>query len=215
MTYSVAWNEAYPTATNAANLIYQYIQQDKTAVRERLDDIFGTAGGSQSLQTADPYRPYLLKLSGTAASKIIPGSTSFAVRDSTDAYNNLLVAENGDVTVRRNLSVPDGQAWVTRYTATTAASTTLDWNNGNVQYLSLAASITTLTLSNPQTGSTYLLEIKQGGSGSYTIAWPASVVWAGGTAPTLTTTVGRTDMIALYYNGTNYAASVVGFNFNV
>ena len=85
------------------------------------------------------------------------------------------------------------------------ASMTIDWNAGNVQAVTLTGSITTLNLNNPVAGGRYLLEIKQGGAGSFTIAWPGSVVWPSATAPTLTVTVGQTDIITLYYNGTNYA----------
>lgn len=211
MTYSVSWDEAIPSGTSAANQIDTFITNDKIAVRERMNDLLGTTDWA----TADPVKGLKLNLAGGAASSIVPGATSFAIRDSGDARNNFLVTEAGDISPYRNLNVPDGQAWVTRYTQTVAATTTVNWNNGNVQYLSMGASITSLTLSNPQAGATYLLEIKQGGSGAYTITWPASVIWAGGTAPTLTTTVGRTDIIALYYNGTSYVASVVGLDFNV
>lgn len=42
-------------------------------------------------------------LFSAAVSKIVPGATSLAVRDSTDAFNNLLLANNGDATVRNRL----------------------------------------------------------------------------------------------------------------
>jgi hypothetical protein len=60
-----------------------------------------------------------------------------------------------------------------------------------------------LTLSAHVVG-TYIFELIQGGSGSYTITWPASVKWSGGTAPTLTTTVGKTDIVTLFHDGTNF-----------
>ena len=41
--------------------------------------------------------------------------------------------------------------------------------------------------------------------GSRTATFPASVKWAGGTAPTLTTTATTgTDILTLFYDGTNY-----------
>ena len=89
----------------------------------------------------------------------------------------------------------------------TGGSVTIDWNNGNVQAITLTSSITSLTLNNPVAGGRYLLEIKQGGSGSYTVAWPGAVKWPSSSAPTLTTVVGQSDIITVYYNGTNYAAS--------
>lgn len=223
MPYSVAWNESYPAGSSAANAINTYITDDKVAVRERIDSVFGTSGGT-SLASADPYLPISLKLSGSATSKILPGATSFAIRDSADGRNNLLVVEAGDTTTHRDLTVGrhavitnnltvQGQGYSERNSPTVAATTTVDFNTGNVHYLNLSTNITTLTLSNPVAGACYMLEIKQG-AGPYSITWPATVKWVNNSsAPTLTATSGRTDIISLYYNGTNYAAVLVGQNY--
>jgi hypothetical protein len=46
------------------------------------------------------------------------------------------------------------------------------------------------------------LILTQGGSGGYTITWPSSVSWGSAGTPTLSTTVGQTDVITLMsYNG--------------
>lgn len=225
MAYTVSWDESYPTGTSAASGIDTYIQQDKIAVRERIDTVFGTSGAT-SLANADPYLAVSLKLSGAAASKIIPGSTSVAVRNNGDTRDNLLVVDAGDTTTYRDLTVGrnavitnnltvQGQGYSERNTVTVAATTTVDFNVGNVHYLDLSTNITTLTLSNPVAGGCYMLEIKQG-AGPYSITWPATVKWAyGASAPTLTSTSGRTDIISLYYNGTNYAAIIVGQNYAI
>ena len=90
----------------------------------------------------------------------------------------------------------------------TTTTTTLNWNSGNVQTITLASGNNTFTFSNPIAGGRYLLELKQPASGAAgTVTWPATVKWSGGAAPTLTTTNGQTDIVTLYYNGTNYAAS--------
>jgi hypothetical protein len=86
--------------------------------------------------------------------------------------------------------------------AASTAATTVDMSSGNVQNITLTAS-TTLTLSSATVG-TYIMKLIQGGSGSYTVTWPAAVIWSGGTAPTLTTTVGKVDIITLVFDGTNY-----------
>jgi hypothetical protein len=92
------------------------------------------------------------------------------------------------------------------------AAKTIDWNDGNCQKLTLTGNCT-LTLSNPVAGATYLLRISQDATGSRTITWPAAVHWSGGTAPVLTTTASRVDLIALYYDGTSYFGSQVGANY--
>jgi hypothetical protein len=101
----------------------------------------------------------------------------------------------------------NGQYYSVRYDAgNSGTALTLDFNNGNCQLVTLTGNIT-FTFSNPQPGARYLLELKQDGTGSRTVTWPAAVKWSGGVAPTLTTTAGQTDIICLYYNGTNYAAT--------
>jgi hypothetical protein len=88
--------------------------------------------------------------------------------------------------------------------ASGATAATVNWDDGNNQKIDLMISITSLTLSNPIEGANYMLEIVQGGVGSYTITWPASIKWAFNSPPTLTTTVGGIDVINLFYDGTNY-----------
>jgi hypothetical protein len=88
--------------------------------------------------------------------------------------------------------------------ASGATAATIDWNDGNNQKIDLTSSITSLTLSNPIEGANYMLEIVQGGVGSYTITWPASIKWMNASAPTLSTTVGNIDVVSFFYDGTNY-----------
>jgi len=95
---------------------------------------------------------------------------------------------------------------------------TLNVENGNHFAVSLDANVTTLTLSNP-TASGDLCAItvwlKQDGTGGRTVAWPASIKWAGGTAPTVTSTANRTDIFVFMTKdgGTSWAGSIVGQNF--
>jgi hypothetical protein len=74
--------------------------------------------------------------------------------------------------------------------------------SGNIVNLTLNAS-TTLTFSGHVVG-TYIIQVTQGGAGSNTLTYPASVKWSGGTAPTLTTAVGKTDILTFYHDGTSF-----------
>jgi len=88
-----------------------------------------------------------------------------------------------------------------------ASSTTINWNNGEIQKIDMVANITTLTISNPlAVGSIYVLVLKQDGTGGRTISWPASVKWGDAGAPTLSG-ANKTDLINLYWDGTNYLGS--------
>ena len=63
----------------------------------------------------------------------------------------------------------------------------IDLELGNVVTATVDTSATTFTFSNPPasgTGGSFTLILTNGGS--QTVNWPASVDWAGGTAPTLT-----------------------------
>src|SRR6266566_7780434 len=50
---------------------------------------------------------------GAAASRLVPGATSFAVRDTANANDNLLVSNAGNVTVRGSLTATAGPLTVT------------------------------------------------------------------------------------------------------
>jgi len=108
-----------------------------------------------------------------------------------------------------NIQITSGQTWVTLpTTGTTTSATTVNFNNGNVQEYTLGAS-TTFTFSNPNSGATYILIIKQSSGGSNTITWPGTVTWAGGTTPTMTATANKFDVYTFIYDGSKYFASYI------
>jgi hypothetical protein len=74
--------------------------------------------------------------------------------------------------------------------------------SGNIVNLTLNAS-TTLTFTGHVVG-TYIIKVIQGGVGSNTLTYPASVIWSGGTAPTLSTAVGKVDILTFFHDGTNF-----------
>lgn len=84
--------------------------------------------------------------------------------------------------------------------ASTAGALTINWNSGNTQSFTLTESVT-LTLSNPVDGGRYALVIASG-AGSFTVTWPAAVLWSAGTAPVITATAAKVDLITLIYNTT-------------
>lgn len=76
---------------------------------------------------------------------------------------------------------------------------TINWENGNDQELTLTGNVT-LTFSNPTNGGRTSLIIHTG-SGGFTVTWPSSVSWSGGTAPVITSTASKMDLIAFHYVG--------------
>jgi hypothetical protein len=77
--------------------------------------------------------------------------------------------------------------------------------------ITLTASCT-FTFPTAVAGQSFTLVLRQGGSGSYTITWPVTIVkWSGGVAPTLTTTVGAVDVIGFTcVDGTNWLGFISG-----
>jgi len=53
-----------------------------------------------------------------------------------------------------------------------------------------------------------LLTLIQDATGSRSITWPATVKWAEGTAPTLSTAAASVDIVTFFFNGTNYYGSL-------
>jgi len=82
---------------------------------------------------------------------------------------------------------------------------TVNWSDGSLQSVTLTGNVT-FTLSNPVTGGVYALRILTG-AGGFTATWPATVKWPSGTAPTITATASRMDLINLLWDGTNYYGS--------
>ncbi len=88
-------------------------------------------------------------------------------------------------------------------TGNSGTTKTIDLSVASVAKSTLTGSVT-YTLTNPGVaGSTYVFRIIQGAS-SYTVTWPATVKWPAGTAPVITTTSGRMDLISLLWDGTDY-----------
>jgi hypothetical protein len=106
----------------------------------------------------------------------------------------------------------------TKATGTISTNTlALDLNNGNHFAVSLTANITTFTVSNvPTSGKAAAVVVVFTADGTLrTITWPSGTVWAGGTAPTMTSTNNKRDIVSLYTfdGGTVWFGVVVGQNF--
>lgn len=86
---------------------------------------------------------------------------------------------------------------------TYASTVAVNWASGDVQAITLTGNWTPSAFSNIRDGARYVLRIKQDGSGSKTITWPAIIKWAGGSAPVLTTTANKTDVFSFVSDGTN------------
>lgn len=90
---------------------------------------------------------------------------------------------------------------VARYSLTSTGALTLDAATGNVQVVTLTANATSSTIANPNPGQVLTVQWLQGAGGSHTYAWPSSCKFAGGAAPSASTTAGYTDAVSFCYDG--------------
>jgi hypothetical protein len=99
-------------------------------------------------------------------------------------------------------------------TANTSTAYTIDLANGTVQILTLTGNCT-FTFPTATAGKSFILLLKQDGTGSRTATWPAAVKWPGGTAPTITSTASKADKYVFTADGTNWIGSNAGQNYTV
>lgn len=96
--------------------------------------------------------------------------------------------------------------------ASDGATITFDLAAANIHTVTLGGN-RTLALSNVSTGQCFVLRLLQDGTGSRTVTWFTTIKWAGGSAPTLTTTAGKADTFGfICTSSNNYDAYIIGQN---
>lgn len=98
--------------------------------------------------------------------------------------------------------------------ANTSTAYTIDLANGTLQILTLTGNCT-FTFPSAVVGKSFMLLLKQDGTGSRTVTWPAAVKWPSSTAPTMTATASRLDKYVFTSDGTNWYGSNAGQNYTV
>ena len=141
----------------------------------------------------------------------------------TDGSGNLSFSSTGDVTLTgtqtlTNKTIEAG-TFTNGYTeetvtANTSTAYTIDLANGSVQILTLTGNCT-FTFPTATAGRSFILLLKQDGTGARTVTWPADVEWPGGTAPTITSTASKLDKYVFTADGTNWYGSNAGQNYTV
>ncbi len=126
--------------------------------------------------------------------------------------NAVLVTPNIDVatvttlttTTNSSIGIASGTFnTVTTYTTTAGGTVTVDLAKGNVQHITMPAGNITIALTNGTAGQLFMLRILQDSPGSRTVTWFTTIKWAGGSAPTLTTTASKADSFGFEITGSN------------
>ena len=134
-------------------------------------------------------------------------ATKIGTGSSTPTANTVLKGSAAGVSSWS--SVPVQSAWVT---ASDGVTVTFNLSSGPKQLVVLGGN-RTLALSNVLSGHTFVLKLTQDGTGSRTVTWFSTISWAGGVAPTLTTTLNKSDVFGFIQTGTNtYDGFIVGQN---
>lgn len=144
--------------------------------------------------------PIIATISNSGTITIPTGTDTLVGKATTDTLTNKTLSA---AAVTSTLKAGNYHIEPLEYDAgNSSTAQTIDWTNASSQKSTLTGSVT-YTFSNGVAGGAYVLKIATG-AGSFTATWPAAVKWAGGTAPTITTTASRVDLINFYYDGTTY-----------
>ena len=94
---------------------------------------------------------------------------------------------DGTITAERAITSEEG-------TVTAGATITLNWDDGNQQYLSLTSNSVVTAFSNNTTGQTLRMVVCQDATGGRTFTFSPTIKWSGGTTPTQTSTLNKCDV---------------------
>lgn len=144
------------------------------------------------------------------------GADSSAVTTSHDYKLSSITSSAKAVSTTGDQSISGAKTFTktvqTITTGTDAATVTFDLSAGNIHQVTLGGN-RTLALSNGSAGQVFIIRLIQDGTGTRTVTWFTTIKWAGGSAPTLTTTASKTDVFGfITTTAGNYDGFVVGQN---
>jgi hypothetical protein len=174
-----------------------------------------SGGGTTNFLRADG--TWAVPPASTFTGGTITGATTYTAGVASTSVSTGTLIVQGGIGVSGNMSFTTFTETVPA-TITSSATQALDCATGTVFNITLSTSITSLTFSNvPASGRVYTMTliVTQAGGGSKTITWPAAVKWPNTTAPTLTTTSTKVDILTLMTpdGGTTWYGFVAGQNF--
>ena len=153
---------------------------------------------------------------GIDATKLADGSVT-----STELQyiNTLSSNAQTQITAKGDASVGSANTWTAgqrgEITALTSATTiTIDMADSNNFSVTLAHNATFANPSNDTAGQSGSIFITQDGTGSRTASWGTDWDFAGGTAPTLTTTAGAVDRVDYVIKDASNIHAVATLNYS-
>lgn len=180
------------TFTPDQGCIFRYDSMDS---RWRIIAVADTGGGGIGGSTGSTDNR-VLRADGTGGSTV---------------QNSLVgIDDNGDVTGVRRMDFDQTATFDAVYdNGNSGTAKTIDWNNGNLQKVTLTGNVT-FTFTAPAGPGTFQLRLLQDATGLRTITWPSAVKWPNGIAPTHPLVASTYGWAIFTYDGTNYDGDIVG-----
>jgi len=148
----------------------------------------------------------LSRITTTSTNSIIVGGLGNRLVDVDNTV--ILGGQNITGTTSNTVYIPNlevrGQSNNPIYTGSTAsASYTPNWDNSNLQSITLTGVTSVNDGTNIKNGAVYTLIVKQDATGSRTINWGTQYKWQSGIAPVLTSLSNGIDILTFISDGTN------------
>lgn len=141
-------------------------------------------------------------VTGSLASNVLTINLNAAQTSITSVGNLTALTVSGNLSAQ-NIDLVAFDETVS--TLTYASTITPNVANASIQTVTLTGNVTLNAFENPRTGQSLTLIIKQDGTGSRTLS--STMKWSGNTK-TLSTAANSVDIASVFYDGTNYWASL-------
>lgn len=165
-----------------------------------------TLTGTQTLTNKTLTTPVISTISNTGTVTLPTATDTLVGRATTDTLTNKTLTSPA-------INTPTITGQTNTVTADSDGATiTFSLAAGPIHTVTLGGN-RTLALSNSATGKVFVLRLLQDGTGSRTVTWFSTIKWAGGSAPTLTTTASKADAFGFICTGSNtYDGFIIGQN---
>jgi len=148
----------------------------------------------------------------TTLTGIVKGNGTSAFTAVTAPSGTIVGTTDTQTLSAKTLTNPTVTNYVeTPFSANSSTAITIDLTNGTVQIITLTGNAT-ITMPTATSGKSFIMFLKQDGTGSRTVTW-STVKWSGGTNPTITATASRQDIFSFFSDGTNWYGVTVGQNY--
>jgi len=184
-------------------------------------DVFITLAASKTVQVDASGAPINLGTLGVASggtgattlTGILKGNGTSAVTTVTAPTGTIVGTTDTQTLTNKTIEAGTFTNGYTEevYTANSSTAITLDLANGSFQVITLTGNAT-ITMPTATAGRSFILLLKQDGTGSRTVTW-TTVKWPGGTAPTITATASKQDIFSFFADGTNWYGVTVSQNY--